>query len=75
MRHCATSRRTCPCACAVGEHFAVCASDLKVRLFSFRTGKTRRTYDESSESLHALQKDGDDAYRLEAFDELSMHLS
>jgi len=46
-----------------------------VRLFSFRTGKTRRTYDESSESLHALQKDGDDAYRLEALDELSMNLS
>ena len=37
--------------------------------------KTRRTYDESSESLHALQKDGDDAYRLEALDELSMNLS
>ena len=46
-----------------------------MRLFSFRTGKTRRTYDETSESLHALQKDGDDAYRLEAFDELSMHFS
>jgi len=63
--------RARPLALAVspdGEHFAVCASDLKVRLFSFRTGKTRRTYDESSESLHALQKDGDDAYRLEAFD-------
>jgi len=32
MRHCATRRGR-----AVGEHFAVCASDLKVRLFSFRT--------------------------------------
>jgi len=51
-----------------GEHFAITSSDLKVRIFRYRTGKTRRTYDESSESLHALQKTGDDAYRLEAFD-------
>mmetsp|Transcript_23026 Transcript_23026/g.38101 ORF Transcript_23026/g.38101 Transcript_23026/m.38101 type:complete len:617 (-) Transcript_23026:553-2403(-) len=51
-----------------GEHFAITATDLKVRIYRYATGKTRRTYDESLESLHALQKNGDDAYRLEAFD-------
>jgi peptidylprolyl isomerase domain and WD repeat-containing protein 1 len=40
----------------------------KVRLFRYATGKTRRTYDEGVEALHELQKGGDEAYRLEAFD-------
>ena len=34
-----------------------------------------RTFDESADATHQLQKEGDAAYRLEAFDELSMHLS
>ena len=43
-------------------------SALKVRLFRYATGKTRRTYDEGLDALHELQKGGDEAYRLEAFD-------
>lgn len=51
-----------------GEHFAVTATDYKVRLYVYATGKTRRTYDESYDALNTLQKEGDEAYRLEAFD-------
>jgi len=51
-----------------GAHFAVTSSDAKVRLFRYATGKTRRTYDEGLDALHELQKGGDEAYRLEAFD-------
>eukprot|EP00308_Calcidiscus_leptoporus_P024452 CAMPEP_0119354182 /NCGR_PEP_ID=MMETSP1334-20130426/3213_1 /TAXON_ID=127549 /ORGANISM="Calcidiscus leptoporus, Strain RCC1130" /LENGTH=613 /DNA_ID=CAMNT_0007367667 /DNA_START=39 /DNA_END=1880 /DNA_ORIENTATION=- len=53
---------------ADGRHFALTATDLKIRIYSFRSGKTRRTYDEGLDALHTLQKTGDDAYRLEAFD-------
>jgi len=35
---------------ASGERFAVCASDSKVRLFDFRSGKLLRTLDESLET-------------------------
>ena len=41
-----------------GEHFAVTATDYKVRLFRYTTGKTRRTYDESYDALNGLQKEG-----------------
>ncbi|KAL1521995.1 hypothetical protein AB1Y20_021640 [Prymnesium parvum] len=51
-----------------GEFFAVTSTDSKVRVYRYLTGKTRRTYDESYDALNQLQKEGDDAYRLEAFD-------
>ena len=51
-----------------GRHFAITASDHKLRIYRYASGKTRRTYDESPDALHALQREGDDAYRLEAFD-------
>ena len=41
---------------------------IQVRLYRYSTGKTRRTYDESYDALNQLQREGDDAYRLEAFD-------
>ena len=60
-----------PSALAVspdGEHFAVTASDFKVRLFRWASGKLLRSFDEGYDAMNALQKGGDDAYRLEAFD-------
>ena len=63
--------KAAPTALAVspdGEYFAVCASDFKVRLFRWASGKCRRSFDESYDAMHQLQKEGDDAYRLEAFD-------
>ena len=60
-----------PCA-GVGSHrpltLTLTLTLTKVRLFRYATGKTRRTYDEGVEALHELQKGGDEAYRLEAFD-------
>ena len=63
--------RAAPTALAIspdGEFFAISGSDFKVRLFRFVSGKCRRTFDESYDAMHSVQKDGDDAYRLEAFD-------
>lgn len=57
-----------PTALAVspdGEHFAVSASDFKVRVFKWSSGACKRTFDESYDAMHALQKEGDDVYRLE----------
>ena len=57
-----------PTALAVspdGEHFAVSASDFKVRLFKWSTGTCKRAIDESYDAMHALQKEGNDVYRLE----------
>ena len=51
-----------------GVHFAVTSTDYKVRLYRFASGKVRRTFDEGYDSMHLLQKEGDDAYRLESFD-------
>jgi len=51
-----------------GEHFALTASDAKVRLFRYGSGRCVCTFDEGPDALHSLQKEGDDAYRLEAFD-------
>lgn len=63
--------RAAPTSLAIspdGEHFAVTASDFKVRLYRYASGKCIRTFDESYDTMNQLQKDGDDAYRLEAFD-------
>ena len=51
-----------------GEHFAITASDAKVRLFRWASGKLLRSFDEGYDAMNALQKGGDDAFRLEAFD-------
>ena len=51
-----------------GEHFALCASDCRVRLYRYASGKCMRVFDEGSDATHQLQKEGDAAYRLEAFD-------
>ena len=56
--------RAAPTSLAIspdGEHFAVGATDFKVRLYKWASGTCRRTYDESFEAMHALQKEGDDA--------------
>ena len=63
--------RAAPTSLAIspdGEHFAVTADDFKVRLFHYTSGKCLRSFDESYDAMHQLQRDGDDAYRLEAFD-------
>ena len=51
-----------------GHHFVICSSDFKVRLFHWQSGKCLRSFDESYEALQALQRAGDETYRLEAFD-------
>ena len=51
-----------------GEHFAITAADFKVRLFQYASGKCLRVLDESYEAMHHVQKEGGEAYRLEAFD-------
>lgn len=51
-----------------GELFALTSTDFKVRIYQYLSGKTLRTYDESYDALNEMQKDGDAAYRLEAFD-------
>jgi len=63
--------RAAPTSLAIapdGEHFAITASDYKVRLFRYASGKCLRTFDESSDAMHNLQKEGDATFRLEAFD-------
>jgi len=70
-RYAVAKARASPTSIAIspdGEHFALTATDFKVRLYKWASGTCRRSFDESYDAMHALQKEGDDAYRLEAFD-------
>ncbi|KAG9455056.1 hypothetical protein H6P81_007960 [Aristolochia fimbriata] len=51
-----------------GKQFAVTSPDHRIRVFWFRTGKLRRTYDESLEVAQDLQRSDVPLYRLEAID-------
>eukprot|EP00898_Chlorokybus_atmophyticus_P009121 jgi/Chlat1/920/Chrsp108S01359 len=53
---------------ADGRQFATVSPDRRVRVFIFGTGKLRRTYDESLEVAHELQRSGSELYTLESID-------
>eukprot|EP00879_Flechtneria_rotunda_P014073 GHRR01014703.1.p1 GENE.GHRR01014703.1~~GHRR01014703.1.p1 ORF type:complete len:275 (+),score=76.87 GHRR01014703.1:1677-2501(+) len=51
-----------------GSQFAVFAADGRVRVWRFASGKLRRSYDESLEAAHDLQKSGAEQFVLEDID-------
>ncbi|KAI8471687.1 MAG: putative cyclophilin (cyp-15) [Monoraphidium minutum] len=51
-----------------GSQFAMFCADGRVRVWRLRTGKLRRSYDESLEASHELQKSGPEALQLEDID-------
>jgi peptidylprolyl isomerase domain and WD repeat-containing protein 1 len=51
-----------------GSQFAMFCADRRVRVFSFASGKLRRSYDESPEAAAELQRHGGDALKLEPID-------
>lgn len=63
--------KAAPTALAVspdGSRFAVLASDKRMRVFGFATGKLRLVLDESTDAAHALQRSGNPAVTLESID-------
>ncbi|KAF6258211.1 hypothetical protein COO60DRAFT_1295463 [Scenedesmus sp. NREL 46B-D3] len=51
-----------------GTQFAAFCADSRVRVWRFATGKLRRTYDESLEAAHELQKSGAQQFALDDMD-------
>ncbi|WIA40575.1 hypothetical protein OEZ86_013916 [Tetradesmus obliquus] len=51
-----------------GSQFAAFCADSRVRVWRFATGKLRRTYDESMEAAHELQKSGAAQFAIDDMD-------